>query len=742
MREPSTKTRHYVAPLVAVLTIAGVTVFLFWPLFSGAASYFEWDVPEQYWPDLVFLCDSLHGGELPYWNPYDRGGYPYHADPQAGSWHPMNWAICAAGGPSPGLAWATARVVVGFFLAGVFGLLWLRRIGASWAGAIAGATLIEAAPFMRHNWELNLTSALAYLPLMLWAADRLATERKLVDGVLLAFAVALCGWVGSPPALWLASSLTALYLLFRLGTATRGQRAADTLRQVAPPLALAAALTYGLLSVQVLPALELAAHSVQAGRDFESIAAGALDTEALGALLRPLSGNHLYVGLLALALTPLSLRRFDRHDRLGAFFIAVAIVAVLMSTGGRLFHAAFDLVPFVDRFRLPHRYEAWLGPAAGAIVALGLGETRSLRPVKVAPDTWKTWRRRVALLSALTGVALLAALDELGPGALALAVAAMALAPDLPVRLEPAVGLAIAALILVDITQAMPPERHMRGGTPPADEPAARAIIEHAPDTAERYRVFDEFAISCRVGARLHRRDLRGYQDPLLLSSYERVVAALREHPEVAAQFNVRYALQGPHFIHGWNRHYLPPPDELAGRTVHHTVHGTAERTVTELPGTLPFAYFVPAADVERAADRQTALARTIELAPSAIAIVEGAGEGRARADIRPSASATTLRLRPDELAFAIDAPVDGVVVVNEAYYPGWIAEVDGRPVAIHRANGFVRAVEVDAGSHVIAMRFAPDGASAGRVRLALSWLVGLSVFLWAGWPRRRTRKP
>jgi len=93
-------------PALAVGAILLATAYLFWPiswalLTGGDPPWFEWDVPEQYWPDLVYVCESLHRAELPYWNPYDRGGYPFYADPQAASFHPLTWAICAVGGPRP-----------------------------------------------------------------------------------------------------------------------------------------------------------------------------------------------------------------------------------------------------------------------------------------------------------------------------------------------------------------------------------------------------------------------------------------------------------------------------------------------------------------------------------------------------------------------------------------------------------------------------------------------------------------
>jgi len=49
-----------------------------------------------------------------------------------------------------------------------------------------------------------------------------------------------------------------------------------------------------------------------------------------------------------------------------------------------------------------------------------------------------------------------------------------------------------------------------------------------------------------------------------------------------------------------------------------------------------------------------------------------------------------------------------GWVLLLDSWYPGWEAEVDGRPVEILRANGFFRAVEVPAGEHTVTFRYRP----------------------------------
>jgi hypothetical protein len=63
---------------------------------------------------------------------------------------------------------------------------------------------------------------------------------------------------------------------------------------------------------------------------------------------------------------------------------------------------------------------------------------------------------------------------------------------------------------------------------------------------------------------------------------------------------------------------------------------------------------------------------------------------------------------RPGRIEVDVDAATAGVLVLHDTYYPGWIAEVDGRETPIMRAEVLFRAVEVPAGRHRIVFRFAP----------------------------------
>ena len=93
----------------------------------------------------------------------------------------------------------------------------------------------------------------------------------------------------------------------------------------------------------------------------------------------------------------------------------------------------------------------------------------------------------------------------------------------------------------------------------------------------------------------------------------------------------------------------------------------------------------------------------------------------------------------PDERVLRVRTTGPALLVVSENWFPGWVADVDGRPTEVRRANLTLQAVRIPtAGEHTVTLRFtAPTvrralGISvvAGAVTallLALPWLRGLA---------------
>lgn len=92
---------------------------------------------------------------------------------------------------------------------------------------------------------------------------------------------------------------------------------------------------------------------------------------------------------------------------------------------------------------------------------------------------------------------------------------------------------------------------------------------------------------------------------------------------------------------------------------------------------------------------------------------------------------------KPERVRVEVEARSAGLLVVNDAFWPGWRARVDGVPAPILAADVLVRGVVVPVGRHVVEMEYAPPEVQIG---LALSAAGALGVALLALRALRRRR--
>ncbi|HTO94274.1 MAG TPA: YfhO family protein, partial [Bacteroidota bacterium] len=71
--------------------------------------------------------------------------------------------------------------------------------------------------------------------------------------------------------------------------------------------------------------------------------------------------------------------------------------------------------------------------------------------------------------------------------------------------------------------------------------------------------------------------------------------------------------------------------------------------------------------------------------------------------------------------------PVSALLVLSDTYYPGWEAEIDGKPARILLADHTMRAVVVPPGVHEVAFEFRPGSVRSGFM-LSLVALVSLAL--------------
>lgn len=116
------------------------------------------------------------------------------------------------------------------------------------------------------------------------------------------------------------------------------------------------------------------------------------------------------------------------------------------------------------------------------------------------------------------------------------------------------------------------------------------------------------------------------------------------------------------------------------------------------------------------------------------------AGEGEELPLSNAEGTSTITAYTDTRVALSIDVPVSGVLVLTDAYYPGWVATVNGEPTPVERANIMFRAVRVPAGQSEVIFEYRPSWLPAAPIIGGAAWLVALLAviaFRLAKWGRR-----
>ena len=78
-----------------------------------------------------------------------------------------------------------------------------------------------------------------------------------------------------------------------------------------------------------------------------------------------------------------------------------------------------------------------------------------------------------------------------------------------------------------------------------------------------------------------------------------------------------------------------------------------------------------------------------------------------------------------------------GILRLRLTNLPGWKAEVDGKPLALHRFAGVMLQAQIPAGDHTVELHYWPTTFTAG-LALAAGSVVGLVILLYFGRRNRR----
>jgi hypothetical protein len=715
-------------------------------------------------PYLLHAREAIRGGALPIWDPSVGTGRPLGAQ-AAAQLFPTSWlAYVLPFWRSLGFI-ALAKLLLtasGTFL--FARTLRLRPVAATLAaGAFAFGT--QYIVWLGHS----MTDVVALMPWMFLFAERLSARARAADAAGLGLVIGVAQFGGHPESLVVALTGTAAYLVARLA------RDPDP---VGPRLRLllgAGVLAGAVGALYWLPLLELVGQSTRAGRDsppdsVHQLAVGLVFPEWWG---RPdkrvfaAGGTGLssvFVGRAYLGVLPVLLcfGMFAVPRRRAQVFFAgagLASLGLIVDIPGlrwvathvppfslMVIHYFIWLAAFSLAMLAGLAFDQLLGaPRAGQARALRLMAAGALVPVLIAAVLHGR-----ALAGAWRGAVRQLPVGQLDPASASVAAAGSLLRWLLIAALLIAAGWAalrfarlrtacVAFVVVLALADLVTIDRGYQPALSPslADPPAPAALarsdrggrlaapgVDLAPNLAELYgrsdvRVEDlpEIKRYSAVVDALGGSVLRAFGDSVLAPQRD-----LGEPGATGASGRTLLDLLGARQIvdHGGSRPTGP------GLRV---VYRAAGQRLIDNAQALPRAFAAYAwspvpglPDALRALGGRSAaaLARrpVIEGAPAAVPAGPAPAPARARI-VESSDTAVTVSVR---LARS------GYVVLDDLYYPGWSAEVDGHAERILAANGAFRAVAAGAGSHVVRFVYRPASVRIGAVVTLLGLIAGAGV--------------
>jgi len=736
------RVRAALSWLIPALVFLAVILAVFWRLWSGidgARRAFGWDAQWEYWGDLQFLHDSLRSGELPLWNPFDRGGYPLHADPQAGVLYPINWLLIGLSfltGPQWWLV--TVKIVLHFWIGAMGMFAFLRRRQLPAAACYAGGIFFVLCYPLSHAAFSALNWGMAWLPWMLLAVEWWAEKPSPGRGAAVALAFGVSQLTGAPAAFWYSLIVVVPYGVWAIvHHARQSQDVRAYLRVASLTTAIAGGLFVAMVAAQFLATSQLVAHTVRDTRDLDFIGTSVFNAEELMAFAiprmpNPNEGPYLTVIVLFAVAAVMSADPTPRRLVLAG----VAVVGVLCAFGnqGAFLPVSASAVPPFGFFRRAHRYffvcvvpVAILGAEGLALLARSEGaelKRRYGRMLLVGGALGVLIFGTSFCIAALRGKEGEGLRDAFGYACVSFLVSSWALyllvAGD---RRRQQMFLTIAVVILgLDLWFARAPniERNFYP-IPTTPRDLDSATLAGVPLEA---RIYDREVLRFRPGIRLRIRDLGGYEgDPLALSRYAGVLKMVLQQPTLLGHASVRWLLE--------EKQTTTKPQMLSKAGLEARGPG-----VYEVPDVAPTVMWIDAARVVGGPDKVLAALR--EAKPGTVALLEQpVSEPGALAGTAAPVAGRIVAYGRSRLGAEIDAPDTGVVVIHEAYYPGWRARVDGKPATIVPVNALFRGVVVGPGHHRIDMDY-PATQYRVLAPLSLAGVAGALLLLILEERRRR----
>jgi len=703
--------------LAAMAVVAGA--YLVPPGVSSSRDYvLLHSLNRQYW------ADAVHHLRLPLWNPHVGLGRPFLADVETTTLYPTTLLYLL--GPTFGLA---SSLFLHFVLAGLGMRAFARRLAieSPVADAMAIVFLLSGPLGARLLvGQIGFAQALCYLPLAFAQAVAVQDAPGARSVSRLALVLGLQLLAGHPQMSWITWLGLAVFLV--------GRRLHGLSRQSLPLvgrdlgfLALTVAGGLGLGAVVLLPFGELAAESNRTSPSVTFASSYALPVAGAGSLfLSPDRQvveqvfqweNNLYGGALVPLAAVCALLTI-RRPAVTALGLVVA-VSLLLALGTRtpLFALAYQVLPGLSQFRVPARIATLAPFALLTLAGLFLSEPRIASLRRRTPIA-------VAVVAGGVSVASWAWVFRASDFSwLAFHLGLLAATTWVVVRWAASSGnawgarrAAILAVVMLDLGTAA---WVWRSAIEPREVAVSEGLLAQVLRSPEFVRAGGEPArVWVPIGVARHNAGMAlGFSTPAgyVALSLDRVWTTIHEGIGVPLPLNNTFPAPAlfrqpfPYDSMDLVVGYDPPTQRLVGR-----------------PPADPRVYVVPCAepiaDWREAVDRMAA-GHDFHRCALVERLYAGAIPSRLA-----SGTAQIVSFAPERVVVRTDSEGETLVVLAEAWYPGWEARASGAgPLPTLPVNAWMRGAVVPAGRHEVVFAYRSRLLWPGAL-LSLALLVPLTL--------------
>jgi hypothetical protein len=100
--------------------------------------------------------------------------------------------------------------------------------------------------------------------------------------------------------------------------------------------------------------------------------------------------------------------------------------------------------------------------------------------------------------------------------------------------------------------------------------------------------------------------------------------------------------------------------------------------------------------------------------------------------DFKPSDSneIKILSNKPHEIRISTSSETSNLLILSEVFYPGWVAEMDGKKIPVYRVDYALMGVGIEAGKHTVEFHFRPSSVYLG-LAVTVVTLMAVIFYLW-----------